>query len=82
MEICALSLQDQQVDTIKIKLQQEAEAIRAEDAAACRSIGERGFSDIQPGMGLQTHCNAGHLAVSAYGTALAPVYMGQERGYQ
>ena len=78
MEKCVLSLQDQQVDTIKIKLQQEAEAIRAEDAAACRSIGEWGLSVLQPGMGLLTHCNAGHLAVSAYGTALAPVYLGQE----
>ena len=81
MEKCVLSLQDQQVDTIKIKLQQEAEAIRAEDAAACRSIGEWGLSVLQPGMGLLTHCNAGHLAVSEYGTALAPVYLGQERGY-
>lgn len=62
-------------------MQQEAEAIRAEDAAACRSIGEWGLSVLQPGMGLLTHCNAGHLAVSAYGTALAPVYLGQERGY-
>ena len=70
-----------EVDTIKIKLQQEAEAIRAEDAAACRSIGEWGLSVLQPGMGLLTHCNAGHLAVSEYGTALAPVYLGQERGY-
>ena len=26
-------------------------------------------------------CNAGHLAVSEYGTALAPVYLGEERGY-
>ena len=48
MEKCVLSLQDQQVDTIKIKLQQEAEAIRAEDAAACRSIGEWGLSVLQP----------------------------------
>ena len=39
------------VDTIKIKLQQEAEAIRAEDAAACRSIGEWGLSVLQPEWG-------------------------------
>ena len=32
-------------------------------------------------MGILTHCNAGHLAVSEYGTALAPVYLGEERGY-
>ena len=81
MEKCVLSLAHQSVDVIKIKLQQEAEAIRTEDAAACRSIGEWGLSVLQPGMGLLTHCNAGHLAVSAYGTALAPVYLGQEHGY-
>lgn len=81
MEKCVLSLAHQPVDVIKIKLQQEAEAIRTEDAAACRSIGEWGLSVLQPGMGLLTHCNTGHLAVSAYGTALAPVYLGQEHGY-
>ena len=32
-------------------------------------------------MGILTHCNAGHLAVSEYGTALAPVYLGQQQGY-
>ena len=58
-----------------------AQQFGAEDAAACRSIGEWGLSVLQPGMGLLTHCNAGHLAVSEYGTALAPVYLGQERGY-
>ena len=36
---------------------------------------------LKPGMGLLTHCNAGHLAVSEYGTALAPIYLGQEQGF-
>lgn len=62
-------------------LLKEARAIHAEDAAACRAIGEHGLSLLKPGMGLLTHCNAGHLAVSEYGTALAPVYLGHERGY-
>ncbi|WP_065219330.1 MULTISPECIES: S-methyl-5-thioribose-1-phosphate isomerase [Butyricimonas] len=65
----------------KQALREEAEAIRAEDAGACRRIGEWGLSLLKPGMGLLTHCNAGHLAVSEYGTALAPIYLGQERGY-
>ncbi|WP_320981872.1 S-methyl-5-thioribose-1-phosphate isomerase, partial [Parabacteroides goldsteinii] len=56
-------------------------AIREEDAAACRRIGEHCRSLLRPGMGILTHCNAGHLAVSEYGTALAPVYLGEERGY-
>lgn len=62
-------------------LLQEAEAIRAEDAASCRKIGEWALTLLRPGMGILTHCNAGHLAVSEYGTALAPVYLGEERGY-
>lgn len=28
-----------------------------------------------------THCNAGQLATCKYGTATAPIYIGQERGY-
>ena len=62
-------------------LRAESEAIRTEDAAACRRIGENCLSLLRPGMGILTHCNAGHLAVSEYGTALAPVYLGEERGY-
>lgn len=63
-------------------LYKEAIAIREEDAAACRQIGENCLELLQPGMGILTHCNAGHLAVSEYGTALAPVYLGEERGYR
>ena len=63
------------------RMRREADAIRDEDAAACRRIGEYGLSLLRPGMGLLTHCNAGHLAASEYGTALAPVYLGTERGY-
>lgn len=62
-------------------LYKEAIAIREEDAAACRQIGENCLALLRPGMGILTHCNAGHLAVSEYGTALAPIYLGQERGY-
>ena len=30
--------------------------------------------------GILTHCNAGALAASRYGTALGPILLGQERG--
>lgn len=70
------------VGEIKRELWQEAQAIRAEDAAACRKIGEHCLALLRPGMGILTHCNAGHLAVSEYGTALAPIYLGEERGYR
>lgn len=81
MERCLLANRQRPVGEIQQKLQEEAEMIREEDVEACRRIGEWGLSLLKPEMGLLTHCNAGHLAVSEYGTALAPVYLGQERGY-
>lgn len=62
-------------------LLREAQSIYAEDVLACRKIGEYALTLLKPEMGLLTHCNAGHLAVSAYGTALAPIYLGNEKGY-
>ena len=69
------------IDGILERMEQEAHDLRNEDAASCRRIGEHALSLLRPGMGLLTHCNAGHLATSEYGTALAPIYLGQERGY-
>ena len=72
MERVVLNLTTSPVDVIIHLLYRESEAIRNEDAMACRKIGEYCLSLLRPGMGLLTHCNAGHLAVSEYGTALAP----------
>lgn len=58
----------------------EAHAIRDEDAAMCRAIGAAGEHLIAEGMGVLTHCNAGALATSEYGTALAVIYTAQSRG--
>lgn len=44
-------------------------------------IGEFGLELVKPGDGILTHCNAGQLATVKYGTATAPIYLGQERGY-
>ena len=59
----------------------EAEAIRAEDAAMCASIGTHGLEllralHVREGRALRvmTHCNAGWLATAGMGTALAPIY--------
>jgi len=67
---------------IKNLLKKEAEEIKAEDIRVCRAIGEYGLSLIKDGDGLLTHCNAGRLAAAEYGTALAPIYIGHERGYR
>lgn len=81
MDAALLKNRGEEVALLKQVLRDEAEAIRREDAEACRKIGEYGLSLLKPDMGLLTHCNAGHLAVSEYGTALAPIYLGQERGF-
>ena len=69
-----------QVDDAKLLLLDEAEKIRKEDEAACYAMGEYGLSLLSPGMGILTHCNAGTIATAKYGTCLAPIYLGQERG--
>jgi len=69
------------ISAAKALLFAEAEAIRTEDEAACFAMGEYGLSLLKPGMGILTHCNAGTIATAKYGTCLAPVYLGQQRGY-
>lgn len=58
----------------------EAKAIRDEDAAMCRKIGEHGAPLVTDGCGVLTHCNAGALATAELGTALAPMYVAHARG--
>lgn len=69
------------VSEIKELLGREAADIKEEDTWVCKMIGEYGLSLVKPGDGILTHCNAGQLATSKYGTATAPIYLGQERGY-
>ena len=64
----------------RVILLDEAHKIRDEDAAMCRAIGEAGHHLIPEGGGVLTHCNAGALATSEYGTALAVMYAAHERG--
>jgi methylthioribose-1-phosphate isomerase len=52
---------------------EEAHAVIAEDLAACRAIGRYGAELVPDGRGILTHCNAGGLATSGYGTALGVV---------
>lgn len=61
-------------------LVEEAIAIHKEDIAMCRAISEYGLTLIKEGDGVLTHCNAGPLATSQYGTALGPLLLGTERG--
>lgn len=69
------------VDTKKLMLD-EAHAIRREDEAMCRAIGENGLELLGGVSSILTHCNAGALATMGIGTALAPIYVAAERGHK
>ena len=64
----------------KERLAREAVTVLEEDVAMCRSIGEYGATLLKENASVLTHCNAGGLATSGYGTALAPVYVAAEQG--
>lgn len=81
MEQKVLSLKELPVAEIVGGLKKEAELMKEEDIAVCKQIGENGLTLVKPGDGILTHCNAGQLATCKYGTATAPIYLGQERGY-
>lgn len=51
----------------------EAHAIRAEDIATNRRLGEHGAALLAEGARVLTHCNAGALATAGHGTALGVV---------
>ncbi len=68
------------VEAVLNLLGAECRAIHEEDIAMCRSISEHGLGLIKDGDGVLTHCNAGPLATSRYGTALGPLFLGRERG--
>ena len=61
-------------------LYRKAVAIHEDDIAKCKAISEYGLSLLKEGDGVLTHCNAGPLATSRYGTAQGPFLLAAERG--
>lgn len=68
-------------EALKAVMLAEAKQIQAEDEETCRMIGEHALTLLHDGIGVLTHCNAGGLATAKYGTALAPLYLAKERGW-
>ena len=68
------------IDETKALMRAESIAIHDEDIRMCTAIAEYGLALLHPGDGILTHCNAGALATSKYGTALGPVLLAAERG--
>ena len=73
MEQVVTSHSDASVPEILGYLKKECMDIQEEDSQMCRAISEYGLSLIKDGDGILTHCNAGPLATSRYGTALGPL---------
>ena len=66
-----------------------ADRIAAEDAEACRAIGQHGLALIREiaakkpagnAVNILTHCNAGWLAFVDHGSATAPIYAAHDAG--
>lgn len=80
VERAALSEKEAGIPKILEKMKTESIAIQNEDMEMCRSISEYGLTLIRDGDGVITHCNAGPLATSVYGTGLGALILGAERG--
>lgn len=80
MEKVVTSHNEKSVKEIVSLLEVECKAIHEEDIKMCTAISEYGVSLLKDGDGILTHCNAGPLATSRYGTALGPLFLGKEHG--
>ncbi len=70
-------------DAFKKILLKEADTIFVEDDRMCRAMGQHALKLIpkrKSEFGILTHCNAGGLATSGYGTALSVMYAAAEAG--
>jgi methylthioribose-1-phosphate isomerase len=67
-------------ETVLEILYGKAVEIREDDIAMCTAISEYGLSLLKEGDGVLTHCNAGPLATSRYGTGQGPLLLAAERG--
>lgn len=67
-------------EALRDRLLEEARRIHEEDRRMCRQIGANGAPLLAACSNVLTHCNAGGLAASTWGTALAPIYHLQQHG--
>jgi methylthioribose-1-phosphate isomerase len=69
----------QSVQELKRIVREEACKIHFDDVILCKKIGKFGSTLFKKGDSILTHCNAGGLATSGYGTALAVFYALKEK---
>ncbi len=68
------------IEQIKRALIDEAAKIHSEEIEATRKLSQLGAELIQDGFTILTHCNAGPLATTGYGTALGVIKWAKEQG--
>ena len=68
------------VEEIKKALVAEAVKIHAEEVEATRKLSQLGSGLIRDGFTVLTHCNAGPIATTGYGTALGVIIRAKEQG--
>lgn len=82
----ALELEKLEISLEKKKelIEKEAKSIHNEDIESNKRIGELFIENklISDGDTILTHCNAGALATTKYGTATSPMYLAKELGWK
>jgi len=81
VENAALALRGSGVSAMLSAMKKESIKIHEEDMEMCKAISEYGLTLVKDGDGILTHCNAGPLATSRYGTGLGTLFLGAEKGY-
>ena len=74
------AVRDAPPEAVSARLVEEAIAIQREDLAVNRAMGRHGAELIADGARIMTHCNAGALATSGYGTALGVIRAARDAG--
>jgi len=68
------------IEQLKRALIDEAVKIHSEEVEATRKLSQLGAGLVQDGFSILTHCNAGPLATTGYGTALGVIKWAREQG--
>ncbi len=80
METCMNAYTGESVEELKEIMVNKAIEIHEDDIRINKAIGENLVSLLKDNDTVLTHCNAGALATSAYGTALSAFYVAKEKG--
>jgi len=78
LEAAVFDNKERSLPEIKKRILKEAKLIHKEDIELCRKMADYGAGLIKKGDRILTHCNAGFLATSGEGTALAVIYKAKQ----